>query len=186
MAGYASKASPLAPLAAEDPLTKDQWRNLLAFADTVVPAVVPDRSAVGPNELPLSAADYGATLAKVTRFADASLAESYLLERASDLQPFKDNIYRLLSCYVPTDLKQQLALGLTLLKYGRPRESGQADSRQLSDRRADPHGQAYRIRRPAARRARRDNTIVGPRQDPDRAPAVQVPDPAREADVGKV
>jgi hypothetical protein len=109
-------ASPLPPLASEDPLTQDQWRNLLAFADTVVPAIVPDRSAVGHNELPLTAADYGATLAKVTRFADASLAESYLLERASDMQPFKDNIYRLLSCYVPSDLKQQLGLGLTLLK----------------------------------------------------------------------
>jgi hypothetical protein len=113
MAGYASRASPLPPLASEDPLTQDQWRNLLAFADTVVPAIVPG-SAAGHNELAL--ADYGATLGQVTRFADASLAESYLLERASDLQPFKDNIYRLLSCYVPADLKQQLGLGLTLLK----------------------------------------------------------------------
>jgi hypothetical protein len=116
MAGYASKASPLPPVSSEDPLTQDQWRNLLAFADTVVPAIVPDRSAVGPNDLPLGAAEYGATLATVKRYADASLAESYLLERASDLQPFKDNIYRLLSCYVPEDLKQQLTLGLTLLK----------------------------------------------------------------------
>jgi hypothetical protein len=116
MTGYASKASPLSPLSSEDPLSPDQWRNLLAFADTIVPAIVPGRSTVGPNELALSAADYEATLAKVTRFADESLADSYLLERASDVQPFKDNLYRLLSCYVPTDLKQQLTLGLTLLK----------------------------------------------------------------------
>lgn len=117
-AGYASKASPLPLPPGDDPLTQDQWRNLFAFADTVVPSIVPQRSGVGPEELPLAAADYGVTLSKINRLAtsQANLAESYLLERATDLQSFKDNLYRLLSCYVPSDLKQQLALGLTLLK----------------------------------------------------------------------
>jgi hypothetical protein len=114
------KEAPLAPLSSTDPLNQDQWRTLLAFADTVVPCIRPVRSARKGIDLALPDNDYAITLNKIERYTIASgnreLATQYLSERPSDSQVFKDNLYRLLSLFVPADLKQQLALGLTLLK----------------------------------------------------------------------
>jgi hypothetical protein len=113
------KASPLPPTAKGDPLTKDQWRTLLALADAMVPCVQP-AGAAGPKDLEVPASVYSTSLANIEKFALASdevgLAKSYLSERPSEIPEFVESLHRLLSFYVPTDLKQQMTLGLNLLK----------------------------------------------------------------------
>jgi hypothetical protein len=117
---YTPKPSPVADLPTTDPLTQDQWRTILAFADTVVPCIRPIGSARKGIDLALPENDYAATLSKVEQYASFSgnpdLATQYLSERPSESQAFKDNLYRLLALYCPDDLRQQLTLGLTLLK----------------------------------------------------------------------
>jgi len=114
------KPSPLPPLSPQDPLSKDQWKILYAFADTIVPSVKPARLARQNVDLGLSDADYGMTVTKLTSYASASdnpaLLDQYLSEKPSENIMFRENIYRLLSCYIPKDLFDQLTLGLTLLK----------------------------------------------------------------------
>jgi hypothetical protein len=123
MATEQIKLSPLAPPPSKDPLTRDQWRTLLAFADTVVPSIVPKSQLSNSKmELPLDQTDYAFAMNKVEQSArgaitkDPGLARKYMLQKASDVQAFKDSLYRLLSLYVPDDLKQQMTLGLNLLK----------------------------------------------------------------------
>jgi hypothetical protein len=114
------KLSPLAPLPAEDPLTKDQWKTLLAFADTVVPSIVPASQCSNKKlELAISEGDYAVALNKIesyTKGKDSTLARKYILQKASDIPMFRENLYRLLALYVPADLKVQMTLGLNLLK----------------------------------------------------------------------
>src|ERR1700759_3984282 len=114
------KPSPIADLPTTDPLNKDQWRTILAFADTIVPCIQPIGSARKGIDLALPESEYNATLNKIEQYASLSgnpdLAKQYLSERPSDSQAFKDNLYRLLALYCPDDLRQQLTLSLTLLK----------------------------------------------------------------------
>ena len=114
------KLSPLPPLPTEDPLTKDQWRTLLAFADTVVPSIVPSSQCSNPKlELAVNETDYAVAFNKIEASVagkEPGLARNYMLQKASDIQLFRDNLYRLLSLYVPADLKLQMTLGLNLLK----------------------------------------------------------------------
>jgi hypothetical protein len=121
MATQQIKLSPLAPLPTTDPLTKDQWRTLLAFADTVVPAIVPLSQLSNPVlELGLPPTEYAVAATKAEGFvggaADSQLAGKYLRQKASDIQLFKDCLWRLLSLHVSADLKVQLTMGLDLLK----------------------------------------------------------------------
>jgi hypothetical protein len=64
--------------------------------------------------------EYATALAKIEAYAvadgEAGLAKQYLAQKASDSPEFIGNLRRLLTYYVPADLKQQLTLGLTLLK----------------------------------------------------------------------
>jgi hypothetical protein len=114
------KPSPPPPAPSQDPLSKDQWRTLWAFADTVVPAVHQgDVNKASPNLL-LNSSDYGMAFNQIEQYnlegKYPDLAKEYLEEKPSDNQLFRENIYRLLSMYVPKDLFTQLTLGLTLLK----------------------------------------------------------------------
>lgn len=117
---YVPKPSPLPPLSTTDPLTKNQWDTMLAFADTIVPCIRPTKSAHKGKDLGLAEAEYALVVNKIERGASLmgkpDLVAEYLGERPSENQQFKDNMYRLLSQFVPADLKQQLTLGLTLLE----------------------------------------------------------------------
>jgi hypothetical protein len=115
------KLSPLQPLSSTDPLTRDQWRTLLAFADTVVPSIVPANQVSNPvHELGVPETEYAVAINKIEPYArhsaDPQLTRKYLIQKASDIQLFKDNLWRLLSTFVPADLKVQMTLGLNLLK----------------------------------------------------------------------
>jgi hypothetical protein len=106
-------------MAKDDPLTKDQWRTLLAMADAIVPCVKPTGSA-GPQELEVSSSVYATSLGAIEKFALASdevgLAKTYLSERPSQSPEFVECLHRLMAFNVPSDLKQQMTLGLNLLK----------------------------------------------------------------------
>jgi hypothetical protein len=117
----AVKASPLSPGPAEDPLTKDQWRTLLAFADCVIPSVAPESSgqaSSGARIIP--AAEYASALVKVENYAlgggETGLAKAYLDERPSQLPQFKENVHRFLGLHTPNELRKLLAFGLDTLK----------------------------------------------------------------------
>jgi hypothetical protein len=117
---HTQKPTPPPPLPSNDPLTNFQWTTILAFADTVVPCIRPAKAARKGIDIALEDSDYAVTVNKIERYTspsgDLELATKYLSERPSESQEFKDNLYRLLANYVPADLKQQLTLGLTLLK----------------------------------------------------------------------
>lgn len=119
-APVAIKASPVAPNSAEDPLTKDQWRTLLAFADAVVPCIVPSNSHVTINASSIPIEQYASTSVKVERLAlqggQSDLAKTYLEERPSQLPHFKENLHRFLALYTPLEHKKLLAFGLDTLK----------------------------------------------------------------------
>jgi hypothetical protein len=114
------KDSPLPPVPAEDPITKDQWRTLLSLADCIIPSIQPSSIAQPTSQLAVSDPDYGTALGKIEQYAVADggngLAKKYLEEKASDIPAFTENLRRILTFYVPTDMKKEFQLGLTLLK----------------------------------------------------------------------
>jgi hypothetical protein len=118
----AIKASPLPPASAEDPLTKDQWRTLLALADTVIPSIVPESpgQVSSASVRAISAGEYASAAVKVENYAlqggETGLAKSYLDERASHLPEFKRNVSRFLGLHTPYELRKLLAFGLNTLK----------------------------------------------------------------------
>jgi hypothetical protein len=117
----AIKASPVPPLPSEDPLTKDQWRTLLAFADVVIPCVVHEKSSfASPEVLAIPAGQYASTIVKIENHAlrggETGLAKAYLEERPSQLPQFVDSLYRFLGLYTPVELRKLLAFGLDTLK----------------------------------------------------------------------
>ncbi|KAF2430965.1 long-chain fatty alcohol dehydrogenase [Tothia fuscella] len=118
----AIKASPVPPLPTEDPLTKDQWRTLLAFADTVIPCIVSaDSGHVSPSVRTLPNEQYASTIVKIENFAleggQTGLAKAYLEERPSQLPQFVDQLYRFIGLYTPHELRKMLAFGLDTLNY---------------------------------------------------------------------
>jgi hypothetical protein len=115
------KASPIAPLSKEDPLTKNQWRILMAFADTVIPSIIQEtRGKVAFKERAIPAGEYATVLTDIETHAlrgeHNGLAEDYLAERPSQLPEFRANMHRFLGLYTPKDLRQLLAMGLDLLE----------------------------------------------------------------------
>jgi FAD binding domain len=117
------KASPLPPRPTTDPLTPDQWKTLLAIADTVIPTIVPQSVAKPATELSVDDNSYSTILSKLqdTCLASGSvepeLAKQFLAERGSENPAFKEALYRYLAFYLPSDLKKKLTLGLDLLSY---------------------------------------------------------------------
>lgn len=79
----------------------------------------PDTTVSSPN-LILDAAEYEMAFNQIDNYnldgKHPGLAKEYLEEKPSDNPLFRENVYRLLSMYLPKDLFQQLTLGLTLLK----------------------------------------------------------------------
>ena len=117
--------TPLPPLSELDPLTKEQWKTFFAVADAIIPRILPQSEGNPQHDLVLSDSDYATIYENLGRFVvnneNNQLVQEYLKESASDSQEFRDTVYRLFSENVPTDLKKQLTLGLTLLKYGHPK-----------------------------------------------------------------
>ncbi|KIW04861.1 uncharacterized protein PV09_04043 [Verruconis gallopava] len=113
------KDSPLAPVPAEDPLTKDQWRTLLAIADAVVPTVVEKRKGKESfSAVALESKEYAAVVAELEQHTqDADLAVKYLKERPSQNPVFKESLWRLFGENTPKDLVKLMALVLNLLNY---------------------------------------------------------------------
>lgn len=113
------KPSPVPP-SSKDPLSKDQWRTLYAFADTIVACIQPASHAKQNKDLGLTESDYAVAFNKIEYLAlansNVNLAKEYLMETPSENLQFRECIYRLLSEYIPKDLFDQLTLGLTLLK----------------------------------------------------------------------
>ena len=120
LAAAIQKESPLPPASSKYPLSQDQWKTLYAFADTMVACIQPARHAKQNVDLGISENEYAMAVNKIEHYALASgnttLVQQYLMERPSENPLFRANIYRLLSCFVPKDLFNQLTLGLTLLK----------------------------------------------------------------------
>jgi hypothetical protein len=115
------KASPTPPLPSDDPLTKDQWRTLLAFADTVIPCVVQENSIhASPDVQALPAGQYASTVVSIENHAlgggHTDVAKRYLEERPSQIPQFVDNLYRFIGLYTPNELRKLLAFGLDTLK----------------------------------------------------------------------
>jgi hypothetical protein len=115
------KASPLPPAPAEDPLTKDQWRTLLAFADSIIPSVVPHSSGQTSSDVrAIPAGEYASATVSIENHAlgggHTGLAKAYLDERPSQLPAFKENVYRFLGLHTPHELRKLLAFGLDTLK----------------------------------------------------------------------
>lgn len=115
------KASPQAPLPEIDPLTKSQWRTLMAFADTVIPSIVLEKRGKTPfKETALPSGQYAAALSNiehhVLRDEHKAIAETYLAERPSQLPEFRANVHRFIGLYTPKALAQLLSVGLDLLE----------------------------------------------------------------------
>lgn len=117
------KASPLPPGPDTDPLTPSQWRILLAFADAVIPTILPEATADPQKELGVPANSYSQALTTLEstwlRGAEdpQGIARQYLEERPSQNPAFRDIIYRYIGTHVPADLRAQLTMGLNLLDY---------------------------------------------------------------------
>lgn len=115
------KASPQAPLPEIDPLTKSQWRTLMAFADTVIPSIVQEkRGKTAFKETALPAGQYAAALSNIEHHVlhdqHKGIAETYLAERPSQIPEFRANVHRFIGLYTPKALAQLLAVGLDLLE----------------------------------------------------------------------
>lgn len=123
IAPVAVKASPLPPVPDEDPLTKDQWRTLMAFSDTVIPTVLEKgRGASAFKENSVSVEQYGNAIATIQEHALRSknkfLAVEYLEERPSQIPAFRANVHRFIGLYMPKDLVKLMQFGLNMLKWG--------------------------------------------------------------------
>jgi hypothetical protein len=115
------KASPLAPVPEIDPLTKNQWRTLMAFADTVVPSIVQEQHGkTAFKERALPSGQYASALTNIEHHVlhdqHNGIAEAYLSERPSQLPEFRANVHRFIGLYTPKALAQLLAVGLDLLE----------------------------------------------------------------------
>jgi molybdopterin-guanine dinucleotide biosynthesis protein A len=115
------KSSPVAPIPGEDPLTKDQWRTLMAIADTVVPTVVEkSKGKTAFKALAVDSVDYSRALTTIEKHASHSqrrdIASEYLKERPSQLPAFREAVHRFLALNTPHDLLKLMQTGLNLLQ----------------------------------------------------------------------
>lgn len=119
------KDSPLGDLPKDDPLTKDQWRTLLAIADTVVPAIIESTKPTTPfKAIAVEPKKYASVVATIDRYAAESehvnktenLTQEYLSERPSKIPQFRDALYRFLALNTPPDQVKLIGIILNLLK----------------------------------------------------------------------
>ncbi|KAF1952114.1 long-chain fatty alcohol dehydrogenase [Byssothecium circinans] len=113
------KATALAPLPTEDPLTPVQWKTLLAIADAVIPAIKPISNANAATELPTKDNDYSAALSTIqglTPSNDAeAVAKAYLADSAAANPVFKLELQRIFALYLPVSTRSQLLMVLNIL-----------------------------------------------------------------------
>jgi hypothetical protein len=119
------KSSPLPSLSKEDPLTKDQWRTLLAIADTIVPAIVENKKDTPAFKAKaVEAVQYASIVSGLEKQAAESqhidktedVVKQYLAERPSKLPGFKEAIWRFLTTSVPPDQLKIMQIALNLLQ----------------------------------------------------------------------
>ena len=128
MAGPELNASPVSPKAspvparpAEDPLTKDQWRTLLAIADTIVPSIHAESAGPSKHGLVIDDSAYSLTLSTLQQRLKPTdgkvdvLAKKFLEERPSENPAFKEILTRFFGLWAPSEAKQQITLILNLL-----------------------------------------------------------------------
>lgn len=114
------KAAPVAPIP-DDPLTKEQWRTLMAVADTVIPTVT-EKSVNGAshNEFAVASETYRDAVADVNthalRSTNKQLTAQYLGERPSELPGFRENMQRHLMLFTPQQMRQLMQFVLNMLK----------------------------------------------------------------------
>lgn len=110
--------APLSPLPEQDPLTPAQWQTLLALADAVIPSIKPaSAESLSDRDVSVDGGKYEKACVELWREdMDHDLAETYLLEAASNNQGFKDGLYRLFALYMPQDARNQLLTVLNILK----------------------------------------------------------------------
>lgn len=114
------KATPLAPIPDEDPLTSAQWKTLLAIADAVIPAIKPMAIANTKSEVPVPDTEYASAIAKIKKLspdveADA-LAKTYLQESASSNPAFREALHRMLASYISQSQRSELGMVLNILE----------------------------------------------------------------------
>ncbi|WEW54593.1 hypothetical protein PRK78_000013 [Emydomyces testavorans] len=101
-----------------DPL---QWATLLAIADTIIPSIRRQKSAIRACHQAVADSSYNAAIAQLvgdTRNPDRiALAEQYLDEHAIAVPGFKDALCRTLGLYVPLEARRDLLRLLSILNY---------------------------------------------------------------------
>jgi hypothetical protein len=117
------KATPLPPIPAEDPLSPEQWKTLLAIADAVVPAIKPLSVANTLTEVSVTDNDYSTAISELRTLIpeddpDAeTAAKEYLADNATSNPAFKLELQRIFAMYMPQSTKNQLSTVLNILKY---------------------------------------------------------------------
>ncbi|KAI4608568.1 hypothetical protein J4E83_009004 [Alternaria metachromatica] len=115
------KATPLPPLPAEDPLTPQQWKTLLAITDAVIPAIKPISTAKTQTELAATDTDYSTAVSKLRALApgndpDAETAvKEYLDDYASQDPAFRAELQRVFAMYMPQNQRKDLCMVLNVL-----------------------------------------------------------------------
>ena len=158
------KDSPLGDLPKDDPLTKDQWRTLLAIADTVVPAIIESTKPSTPfKAIAVESKRYAGIVATIDKYARESehvnktenLTQEYLAERPSKIPGFRDALYRFLALNTPPDQVRMIGIILNLLKYVSTSSSyASANLCQLPRLISPPHWRCNSICRPTRRSPR--------------------------------
>jgi hypothetical protein len=115
------KATPLPPLPAQDPLSPEQWKALLAIADTVIPAVQSAAGVHSKGVLSVPANDFSTTVTELKGYAsssnaDESAVDAYLNDVPSTNPAFRDTLYRFFGFYLPQKSANELKLILNILK----------------------------------------------------------------------
>ncbi|KAF2843546.1 long-chain fatty alcohol dehydrogenase [Patellaria atrata CBS 101060] len=111
-------AIPRPPLPDVDPLTPEQWRTILAIADSVIPSIKPAASShEASTNLPVPDSEYSTALSTIQGSSSAreELARHYLEECPSTSQDFKNALTVLFSRTLPEQGRKTLLVILDLL-----------------------------------------------------------------------
>ena len=95
------------------PFTPAQWHVLLAIADAVIAPLQPTAVASSINDAEV----YDTVRQQLQDYADDTVLDSYLSERASSVPGFEDALLRYLGSHTAPDVRKGLASILSLLEY---------------------------------------------------------------------
>lgn len=107
------------PPVGEDVLTPSQFKTLMAIADAIIPSIKSAEGSDPTADLQLPRDDYALTVKTFDQLAKSSNGEldSFLAERPSDLEPFRDYVRRTLCDNVNDDVRKGTIFFLNALKY---------------------------------------------------------------------